>query len=91
MEELRNALTIQEQEILANFWEDKDTLHVLQKALLQRQYLLSINTMSAAPDWANVLENRGKVTEDKFFNQFLEYNYKKRLEARKANNNDKSA
>jgi hypothetical protein len=76
MEEVRKSITPQEQILLADFWEDKPTLHALQKALLQRQYQLAINTMAAAPNWENVVQNRGKVEEDKFIVQFLELNFK---------------
>lgn len=89
MEEVRKSLTKQEQVLLADFWENKELLHAFQKALLQRQYQLAINTLASAPDWDNVVGNRGKVEEDKFINQFLENNFKAVNKSRQ-NNNDKS-
>lgn len=76
MDEVRNTLTKQEQVILADFWENKELLHAFQKALLQRQYQTAINTMATAPNWENVVANRGKVEEDKWFVQFLKHNFK---------------
>lgn len=75
MEEVRKSLTKQEQVLLAELWENKDVLHALQNALLQRQYQLAINTMASAPNWENVVSNRGKIEEDKWFNSFLKHNF----------------
>lgn len=76
MDEVRKSLTKQEQIILADFWENKDLLHALQKALLQRQFNLAVNTLASAPDWENVQMNRGETIGLKWINLFLESNFK---------------
>lgn len=91
MEEVRKSLTKQEQALLADFWENKPTLHALQKALLQRQYLLAINTMATGSEMNYVARNQGKIEEDKWVNTFLEKNFKEVNKSRKTAQQDKSA
>lgn len=82
MEEVRKSLTKQEQALLADFWQNKDLIHAFQNALLQRQYQLAINTMASAPNWENVVSNRGKIEESKFIVDFLKLNFKEFNEQR---------
>lgn len=83
MDEVRKSLSTQEQQLLADLWEDKDKLHALQKALLQRQLNLAVTTMASSPNWDNVLANRGEITGSKWINDFLKHNFKKVVESRK--------
>lgn len=90
MEEVRKSLTKQEQVLLADFWENKDLLHALQKALLQRQFYLAVNTVASAPNWENVVANRGEITGSKWTNDFLKYNFSKVKKSRETAQQDKS-
>lgn len=82
MDEVRDNLTKQERVLLADFWENKDLLHAFQKALLQRQFNLAISTIASAPDWDNILSNRGEINGTKWVNSFLKHNFGKEKEAR---------
>lgn len=76
MDEVRASLTPAERIILADFWEDKVTLKVLQKALLQRQVGLAVSTLANAPSWDNVQANRGETLGLKWIISFLKANHK---------------
>lgn len=82
MEEVRKTLTKQEQALLADLWEDLERIKALRKALLQRQFHLSVTTMASEVEWEQFLENRGEIKGSKWAIDFLKHNHKKHEEAR---------
>lgn len=81
---LRDKLTKEERALLSDFYES-DTRKIIEKILGVRQTQLAMWVLTLSNDHDYTLQNRGRVSEDKWFIDFLEDNYKAYQKERKSN------